>query len=215
MTVTETKEQAAVEAIEKARQYVAKMAAPSRTRISEALECNIENYESFFGHPLADEEDPYMALLGEIPLPLEDMGGDLLLTKKAVSESIEILAVEVRALKETVAEQGEVMSEIDRLTPSYFADTADKRWTAGENLFNEAVGKVYEGESGFDLGTDLEDSGGLRVCEARAYGIALGASDMVRHWKDHLDNPHDHLRAIRSHLSQLMVALADLEEKIR
>lgn len=110
-----TKERAATEAVENARQYVAKMSEPSRTRISEALECNIENYELFFGHPLADEKDPTMALLAEIPLPLEDMGGDLLMTNEEISRNIEILALEVWALKETVKEQGLLIANLNNL----------------------------------------------------------------------------------------------------
>jgi hypothetical protein len=104
----------------------------------------------------------------------------------------------------------------DNLTPSYFSNEAHAEWTAGERLFYEAVGKVYKGQEGsFELGMALEDAGGLRVCEARAYGIELGAARMAKQWREHLDNPADRIRAIRAHLSQLMAALDDLEGEIR
>jgi hypothetical protein len=104
---------------------------------------------------------------------------------------------------------------LDHITSSYFASTAHAESSPGERIFNEAVQKVYEGEARFELGTDLENAGGLRVCEARAYGITLGAARMVKHWKDHIEYPVDRIRAIRAHFNQLIVALADLEGEIR
>jgi hypothetical protein len=102
---------------------------------------------------------------------------------------------------------------LEDVTPSYF--TIGGESTPGEKQFDEAIEALVAGQpADFELRTKLEHGAGTRVSEARYYGIALGAANMVSEWREHLDNA-DRLQAIRLHLRVLLSALDELNEEIR
>jgi hypothetical protein len=101
--------------LREARQAVAEISEPIRAEASACLELDIEA----FGDPTEDKVTSgkfRTVIFAAIPLDLDDLAsGDYPLTNEEIGQNICTLALEVRALKETVEKQGLLIEQLNNM----------------------------------------------------------------------------------------------------